>query len=187
MTGIYTASRTISQTGNQLIDGTLSEYAWSGSSVTYAFPTSSASYDYQYSSEPDNNFRAISAAQKEAALFAMEKSHGSSANDGFSVEGFTNLAFSAGTTTRATLRFAQSDEPSTAYAYLPGSYDAAGDIWFGPGSGSYDYRSPVAGNYQWHTLIHELGHALGLEHGHDAAKAFGALPFEYSTLSNIRR
>jgi len=157
------------------VDGVISGNAWGGGSVTYAFPTLTSSYSY--TDETSNNFAAVSTSQKNVALFAMEKSYGGAANDGFSVEGFTNLAFTQGSASTSNLRFAQSDTPDTAYAYYPGTYDQAGDIWFGTADAgtSNDYRTPVAGNYAWHTLIHELGHALGLKHGHET-DTFGALP-----------
>lgn len=188
MTGINKTSKTIFDTTNQLIDSVISGHAWNGTSITYAFPTLTS--HYTYTNETSDNFGAVSTAQKNAALFAMEQSFGSAANDGFSVEGFTKVAFSLGSSSTATLRFAQSDAATpTAYAYYPGSYDSAGDIWFSTAYAGtdLDYRTPVAGNYAWHTLIHELGHALGLKHAHET-DTFGAIPaknnsIEYSVMT----
>ncbi len=184
MAGINKTSKTIFDTGVQLVDGVLSGLAWNSDSVTYAFPTLASQYNYSDPTELNSNFGAVSKAQTNAALFAMEQSFGNTANDGFSVEGFTKLSFAAGSATSATLRFALSDAASpTAYAYYPGSTDSAGDIWF---SRDYagtinDYLKPVAGNYAWHTLMHELGHALGLKHGHET-DTFGATPAGYNSV-----
>ncbi|AUX79813.1 M10 family metallopeptidase C-terminal domain-containing protein [Sinorhizobium fredii] len=181
MSGTGKTGKTLNTTGNSLIDGVLSGYAWTGP-ITYAFPASKSSYSY--SGEKDNGFAAVSQAQIDAALFAMEQTFGSTANDGFSVEGFTNADFTSGSASSATIRFAQSTLPSTAWAYLPGAYAEAGDIWFGKTYAGtiYDYSKPVAGNYAWHTLMHELGHALGLKHGHEQEGAFQPLPAQYDSI-----
>src|SRR5690606_5975995 len=52
-----------------------------------------------------------------------------------------------------------------------------GDIWFGTvyAGTIYDLRAPRAGNYAWHTLLHELGHALGLKHAQEIGR-YGAMP-----------
>ncbi|CAN7414527.1 M10 family metallopeptidase [Pararhizobium sp. LjRoot235] len=180
MTGTSKTTRTISATGNALIDGVLTETAWGDSTITYAFPTSASSYSY--GPEKNNGFAAISTAQTNAALFVLEQSYGSAANDGFSVEGFTNVNFASGDGSSATIRVAQSDYSGigTAYANMPWEeYAPAGDVWFGT---EYDeYRSPVAGNYAWHTMIHELGHTLGLKHGNET-DVYGSLPTAYDSL-----
>ena len=51
---------------------------------------------------------------------------------------------------------------------------AQGDIVYGTQSRAYDL--PKAGNFAWHTHIHEISHALGLKHGHDAGSANNPMP-----------
>lgn len=173
MTGINKQWKWVEKTGTDLIDGVISGDAWGDANITFSFPSSTSHYNYTAAegNEASNNFGAISAAQQNAARFALDLAYGTSANDGFSVEGFTNLGVAQGTATDAHIRFAQSDEADpTAYAYYPGTWEKAGDIWFSTyyAGTENDYRKPVAGNYAWQTLIHELGHALGLKHGHEA-------------------
>lgn len=155
---------TVSKSGNALADGVLSGYAWAGSSIEYAFPTKKGSY--QYSGERDQKFSPVNEKIRDAVRETLDKNYGNSGNDGFSVEGFTNLKISKGNDAKSELRFAESAAADpTAYAYYPSSGDWGGDVWFGK---ARVYDKPDAGNYAYQTVIHETGHALGLKHGHKA-------------------
>jgi len=168
---------TPTSTGNQIIDGLLSDSAWVAS-IEYSFPTGPNEYTGNGLYSESTTFRKVSAIQEAGVRWILDTAYGTSANDGFSVEGFTNLQVSHTTSEGAHLRFAGSDEPSTAWAYLPGTHFKSGDTWFG---GDFFDTPPVAGNYEWATLIHETGHALGLKHGHES-DGFGALPSQYDTM-----
>jgi serralysin len=80
----------------------------------------------------------------------------------------SNLTFretGGSSTPSADLRFAQSDAPSTAWAYFPTTDATGGDVWVN--NSSRNYASPAKGNYAYLTIVHEIGHALGLEHAHE--------------------
>jgi serralysin len=145
MSGTGKSLKFAKATGNSVVDSLLTGVSWSGT-ITYSFPTLAKSY--AYGSEKYFGFTSVSAAQKNAALFAMEQSFGPAANDGFS-EGFTNASFAPGSAGTATIRFAQTALAETSYVYLPALHAAAGDIWFGTAYAGTadDYRKPVAGSY----------------------------------------
>jgi serralysin len=65
----------------------------------------------------------------------------------------------------ADLRFAMSDKFGTAWAYFPSAAAEGGDAWFNQSLGQY--ANPVSGNEAYMTVLHEVGHALGLDHAHE--------------------
>lgn len=64
---------------------------------------------------------------------------------------------------RNTIAFGNNSQPaSTAYAYLPSEDLVGSDVFLG--SNTTGNLAPLDGSYAALTLIHEIGHALGLEH-----------------------
>src|SRR6056297_169683 len=179
MSGRDATTTTIPRTGDDLIDGVMTGVRWADATIYYSFPTNDSVYDYPTATEfLPNNFNAVTAAQETAVHFAMNDDLGVAAARGFAVEGFTNLGIVEDTTpdtvVREHIRIGETSSASLGTARVsdfPGNYETTdlddnGDVWFGPYDG-YVYRTPTAGNFAWHTHIHELGHALGLKHGHN--------------------
>jgi serralysin len=190
--GVVTAMN-VKASGNPLIDGVLSGVKWAGP-ITYTDTTSPSNYQPGYFS--DDNSDAISAQNQGFSRFTamqMKAFHTALNQDqltqdpgavNFSVEAFTNLSitYAGSGVSTATIRAANSSDADTAYALYPSTDIYGGDTFFG---NAYDgtsnsLKAPVAGNYAWATMIHELGHTLGLKHSHETGgPADTAVPAAY--------
>lgn len=173
------AIKGVSNTGSQFINGVISGVAWAGGNLTYAFPDNKN--DYHYNGEKYHGFGEVSTKIKAAVQFTLDKAYGNAANDGFALEGFTDLNISNGTHGGATLRFAESSYNNpTAKGYFPDTAERGGDVWFGPYRNHYS--NAVQGNYEFATTIHEIGHALGLKHGHSPDFGQPVIPHQWDSL-----
>jgi serralysin len=171
---------------NSAIDGVLYGQKYAASVISFSFPTDPGLYGTGYS-EATNAFRGVSTAQAAATdwILTGTSSYGTSFVQRYgSVSSFTNLTFVDNGNGDAVIRLAGSGQPDTAYSYYPFSGPQGSDVWFGNryDGTSADYRNPKIGNYAYMTLVHELGHALGLKHGHEAGGPGNtALPAGYDS------
>lgn len=165
-----TATASVSLTGDPYIDGILSGTKWGVSNLTYSFPTS-ASY-YEYTGESGSNFKAFTTVQQDAVRDVLANYS--------AVANITFTEITETSTQHATIRYAESDSPGTAWAYYPSTAAQGGDAWFNNSKHYYD--SPVAGNYAYLTMLHETGHALGLKHPQDTSGSFGTMPLDHDSL-----
>lgn len=147
----------VSTTGNNSLDSLLSGVRWNESAVSFSFPDADSTFVGNYSSaqEPDNSFAELTSAQRQGVVEALSM-----------WSSVANLSFTEITEPSASgvIRLAQSSVPDTAWAYLPANIERGGDVWF---SYHYDYTDPhwqTYGDYAFYTMVHELGHALGLKH-----------------------
>ena len=178
-----TATASVTPFGSLAVDAVDSGTKWATNSLTYSFPTSASFYTGAFgmpygSGEPSNNFKAFTTVQQNATATILGM-----------YSAVANLTFTQVTessTQTATLRYAESDSPTTAWGYYPSTSPEGGDAWFNNSSHWYD--NPAVGNYAWLTIIHETGHLLGLKHPQDTMGSFGAVPanqdsLEYSVMS----
>lgn len=161
-------------TGNPYVDGLLGGVKWGVTSLTFSAPISASYYESNYGDgEPNKGFESLNTTQK-SALDSTLSTYAS-------VSGLKFNKITETSTEHADLRFSMSDTPSTAWAYFPSTAAEGGDAWFNNSGGYYD--NPVKGNYAYSTFLHEIGHALGLEHPHDNNMPVERDSLEYSVMS----
>jgi len=165
----------VQKANDQAVDGLLSALRWSQPDLTYSFPTHASFYGPNYGyGEPQNNFAPLNALQIAAARAAFGM-----------IAAVTNLTFTEIDETEAVhadLRLALSDTPVPAWTYTLDEGGAeGGDTWYNHSGGWY--AAPVRGNYAFWCFLHEIGHALGLKHGHEDG-GFGATTFALDTMEN---
>jgi Ca2+-binding RTX toxin-like protein len=165
-------------TGNRNVDAALIGSKWSTTNLTYSFPTSGSNYSGTgYDSNGVSLYHVDLGPQQQAAARAAFAQ----------LSAATGLTFTEITDTdsvHANIRLSQTadqDDPS-AYGNFPSDTKGlAGDIWFGRTSQPY-YDLAYKGTWGFATIMHEIGHTMGLKHGHqdytnsDLSGYFGTSP-----------
>ena len=165
----------------------LTGYEWgpgggTAASVTYSFLTSVPSY-YASNAQERTNFQPFTAAMKDAVRDIVDM-----------IETFANVTFTevsgVGEITygQAWLTTFQSDPG--AWAYYPDQGDFSGDVWTNDAHPS-STQNVAVGTYGFYALMHETGHALGLQHsfsagltGPENTEQFTVMAYDWSPWGN---
>ncbi len=167
-----TSVGTVGDFTNQDINGLIAGSGWNTTSLTYSFPTSATDYGAGYSDQSAvSGFQPLIATQQAVVRYAFDL-----------ISQYTLLNFTEITETpdtHATLRYAGSSAPPTSYAYYPGTSDTAGDAFYG----NIRDTDPMKAGYEFDTILHEIGHNMGLKHGQDDDGVHGVLPTNHDSTS----
>ncbi len=169
---------TKSFTGIRNVDAVLIGSKWGSLNLTYSFPTSGTNYNgYALDQYGDRGYHIDLGTQQQAAARAAFAQ----------LSAYTNLKFTEITetdTVHANIRISQTADQQVASAYGNFASDTsplAGDIWFGRTNQPY-YDMAFKGSWGFATMMHEIGHTMGLKHGHqdytnsDLSFYFGGFP-----------
>jgi serralysin len=143
-------------TNSQIVSNLLrANLQWWGATISYGFPVTAAGR--QLGGEADG-FSAFNSDQKAAGRLAIRLW------DDLMNPDFVETSSSPKITLQNT-----TTDIYYAHAYFPGSWGAAGSVWTNPlyNSGTSNLLHPVVGQWGFNAIIHEIGHALGLEHPGD--------------------
>lgn len=165
-------------TGIRNIDAALIGSKWSTTNLTYSFPTSGSNYSGSgYDTNGVSLYHVDLGAQQQAAARAAFAQ----------LSAATGLTFTEITdtdTVHANIRISQTadQDDASAYGNFPSDTKGlAGDIWFGRNNQPY-YDLAFKGTWGFATMLHEIGHTMGLKHGHqdytntDLSGYFGSGP-----------
>jgi serralysin len=158
------STSTVAFSGNPYIDGLLQGTKWAEAALSISFAPSLRFNVLGVLSVGTDTFN----DEQKAAIRTILQS----------VSSVTQLQFvevADTSTSQGTLRFGESATVLTAVGYYPGSSSQSGDARFNV----VDYNAPKVGSYAFLTMLHETGHTLGLDHGHEGR---AALPVEHDSL-----
>lgn len=167
-----------SWTDRQILNQLDSGYKWSGSTITYSFATSSTGI---YTGGGEGGFSALTAAGQASAQLALQLW------DDLITPTFTQV--SSGTSyTSSNIEFGMG---TSGIGYAHAYYPSVGSVWFnatyGSTSGGNNLVAPVVGQHGFVSYIHEIGHALGLDHmgDYNGSQTSGPSSYQDSTVYSV--
>lgn len=139
----------------EYVSSVLSGESWTGDSITYSFPTSMPTSHLTQGRDTSSGWRTLTTTEQAAFEAAVALQNSYTAVDLVEAE--------AGETADIQI-VAVRQTSAEAFAYFPGDTDISGDIFLNANGLREDADYYSTGGYGIYTMIHELGHAMGLEH-----------------------
>lgn len=127
-----------------------SGYHWSATTITFGFPTVAPSF---LARQEGKGFVPFNAVQKEAALLALALWDDVAAIRLVQAADWRSADITFSNTTTSI---------GYAHAYFPGGWAGAGSVWLN--AREKLLTAPEVGRDGFLTILHEIGHALGLDH-----------------------
>jgi serralysin len=162
-------------TGDHNIDALIYGQKWTSSIISYSVPTSTA----VWSNDPNGGY-GLTTSDGEPWNSYTPLNEVQTAQFKVALQGWANVANLQfvqsldNTSTVGDIRigFTKSDsvDGAQAIAYLPDGSPIGGDIWFNADSTSFG-SAFEKGSYSYLTMLHELGHTLGLKHPFESGGA----------------
>ena len=178
-------SRPVDLSGNAAVDGLLQGTAWNGRTITYSFLTNTSKLP-GYGDNPET-FTGSKIRHDTSAPFNIDQRNMAlsaiNAWDDVSLIRFDRVSDTGAAP--GMIRMGVAAIADNADAFFPGEQAEAGDLRIKTGK-LLNEQEP--GTYAYFVFLHEMGHALGLKHPHEAGNPGNIVPagqdsVEFSVMS----